>query len=46
LLLLNTSNGIESGTLEILEENGAQLIVNQAAPSRSYSSKLPMEAGT
>jgi hypothetical protein len=45
LLLLNTSSGIESGTLQILDNNGVPLIVTQAGGTEDSSFRYWIPSG-
>lgn len=45
LVLLNTSNGIETGTFQILDDLGAPLIVNQVGGSADFSFKYSIPSG-
>jgi trimeric autotransporter adhesin len=45
IVLLNTSNGIETGTLQIMDDNGNPFIVTLAGSSSSSSFKYSIPAG-
>ncbi len=45
LLLLNTSNGVESGTLQILDDNGAPLVDGQAGGTTASSFPYSIPSG-
>jgi hypothetical protein len=45
LLLLNTSNGIESGTLQILDNNGVPLVVHQVGGTTNSSFSYAIQPG-
>ena len=45
LLLLNTSNWTESGTLQILDDNGAPLVVNQVGGTADSSFRYSIPSG-
>jgi len=45
LVLLNTSNGIETGTFQILDDRGSPLVVNQVGGTADSSFKYSISSG-